>query len=274
VLVALLAAVASAVFYGVAAALQSRGARAAPQAATIDPRLLVNVLRRAPFLIGIVLDIFGFAGQFYALRLLPVFMVQAAQAASLAVTAVASIPVLGASLGKRQWVGVVTVCAGLALLASSAGTQSATGVGLGVRVSLLAAAAALAGIGYAAGRLPAARRSAALGAIAGLGFGVAALAARSLSSLTPAHLLADPATYALVVGGLVGFLFFTTGLQRGSVTAVTAAVVVGETAVPALIAVLILGDHTRPGFVPLALVGFAAAIAGALVLAGSGPLPS
>jgi drug/metabolite transporter (DMT)-like permease len=268
--VALLAALASAVFYGVAAALESRGAKAAPQSAAGDPRLLVNALRQAPFLIGIGLVVLGSVSQLVALRSLPVFVVQGAQAASLAVTAVVAIPVLGVRLTKRQWAAVVTVCAGLALLVSSAGTQNVTRVGIGFRVALIVAAVGLAGAGFAAGRLPPARRAAALGAVAGLGFGVVALAARSLTALTPAHLLRDPATYALALAGLVGFLFFTTGLQAGAVTAVTAAVVVGETAAPALIGVLALGDRTRPGFIPLALLGFSAAIAGALLLAGLG----
>lgn len=267
---ALLAALASAVFYGVAAVLQSRGARATAQSSTVDPRLLVRVLGQAPFLIGIGLDVLGFTGQFFALRVLPVFVVQAAQAASLAVTAVVAVPVLRVRLGKRQSAAVLTVCAGLALLALSAGTESATRVGTGFRLGLLVAAAALGGLGYAANRLRPSRRSAALGMVAGLGFGVVALAARSLTTLTPAQLFRDPATYALALGGLVAFLFFTIGLQRGSVTAVTAAVVVGETAVPALLGVLMLGDRTRPGFAPLATLGFVTAVAGALVLARFG----
>jgi hypothetical protein len=49
-------------------------------------------------------------------------------------------------------------------------------------------------------------------------------------------------------------------------------VVVGETAVPALIGVLALGDRTRPGLWPLALLGFLLAVAGALALAQYGEL--
>jgi drug/metabolite transporter (DMT)-like permease len=264
----LLAALAAAVCYGVAAVLQSLGARVSPSSAATEPHRLTVVVRQLPFLAGLALDGLGFIGQFVALRKEPVFVVQAAQAASLAVTAVVAIPVLGLRLSKRHWIGVVMVCAGLLLLALSAGDENATRVGILVRACLLVAAVALAGLGFAADRLPPARRAPALGMVAGLGFGVVALAARSLGGLTPGDLVRDPATYALIIGGLAAFLFFTMGLQRGSVTAVTAAVVVGETALPALIGVLVLGDHTRPGLVPLAVFGFLAAVAGALVLAG------
>jgi len=61
-------------------------------------------------------------------------------------------------------------------------------------------------------------------------------------------------------------LFFATGLQRGAVTVTTAAVVVGETIVPAAVGVVALGDQIRPGFVPVAVAGFVVALTGALLL--------
>ncbi|GAA3290637.1 hypothetical protein Dvina_19225 [Dactylosporangium vinaceum] len=273
--VALLAAFASAVLYGVGAALESRGAKVAPQTSAASPYALMHALRQVPFLVGVGLSGLGFAGQFFALRSLPVFVVQAIQAGNLAVTAVAAIPVLRVRLGKRQWTAVATVCIGLAVLASSAATENAARVGLGFRAALLVAAAALTAAGLAAGRLPPRWRAAALGTVAGLGFGIVALAARSLASLTIIGLLLDPAAYALVLGGLVAFGFYTSGLQTGSVTVVTAAVVVSETAVPALIGVLLLGDRTRPGYIPVAVIGFLTAVAGALFLARLGdPRPT
>jgi uncharacterized membrane protein YdcZ (DUF606 family) len=65
-------------------------------------------------------------------------------------------------------------------------------------------------------------------------------------------------------------LFFTTALQRGSVTTTTAAVVVAETLMPALIGVFLLGDGTRQGFTWVAVAGFVLAVAGALALARFG----
>jgi uncharacterized membrane protein YdcZ (DUF606 family) len=95
---------------------------------------------------------------------------------------------------------------------------------------------------------------------------VVALAARALTAFSPARLVADTAAYALVGGGLVAFLFFATGLQRGAVTVTTAAVVVGETIVPATVGVVALGDQIRPGFALVAVAGFVVALAGALLL--------
>jgi hypothetical protein len=47
-------------------------------------------------------------------------------------------------------------------------------------------------------------------------------------------------------------------------------VVVGETAIPAVVGILVLGDHTRPGFAPVAVLGFLLAVAGALALSRFG----
>ena len=59
--------------------------------------------------------------------------------------------------------------------------------------------------------------------------------------------LTDPAFYAGLAAAITGFLFFTTALQRGSVTLATAMLVVGETGMPALLGVTLFHDHTRPG---------------------------
>jgi drug/metabolite transporter (DMT)-like permease len=254
-LLGLFAALASAVCYGVATVLQAVAARAAPRTDGVDPRLLLRLLQRAPFLAGILLDALGFAFQILALRRIPVFLAQTALAANLAVTALVGVPVLGVRMSRRDWAAVVSVCLGLAALAVSAGPEGHVALPGGARFALLGLVLLLAGAGFAAGRLSDPGRSAVLGAVAGLGFGVVALAARALTGLRPADLIRDPASYALVGGGLVAFLFFATGLQSGAVTVTIAAV-----------GVVALGDQIRPGFAPVAAAGFVVALAGALSL--------
>jgi drug/metabolite transporter (DMT)-like permease len=270
VLLGLIAALASAVCYGAASVLQARGAARTERSDSIDPTLLVRVLRQGSFVAGIGLDMVGFAAQFVALRRLPLYVVQAALAGNLAVTALLAIPVLGARLGRTQWLAVASVCVGLLLLSVAAGKESDEQISLGFRVGLLVVALVLAAAGFLAGRLPDRLRGAGLGIVAGLSFGVLALAVRGMTDLALGSLLHNPATYALAVAGVAGFLFFASGLQQAAVTTVTAAVVIGETAVPALIGVLFLGDRTRPGLAPLAALGFLLAVAGALLLASFG----
>jgi drug/metabolite transporter (DMT)-like permease len=266
----LIAAFASAVRYGVASVLQAVAARRSAHGGQVDPRVLIRVLAQVPFLIGIGLDLLGFACQFYALRSLPLYLVQAAAAANLAVTAVVAIPVLGLRLSVLQWSAVGSVCVGLALLGISAGRESTATVRLSWRIGLLVIAILLGLVGVAATRASERLRGPLLGLTAGLGFAVLALAIRCLPDLHPTALLTNPATYAAAVAGGVAFLCFAAGLQQAEVTTVTSAVVVTETAIPALIGVWLLGDSTRPGLAPVAVAGFVLAVAGAVMLAGFG----
>jgi len=267
----LLGALGAAVFFGVATVMEAIAARAADTgAAGLDPRLLVRLLGQWRFLAGIGLDLLGFAAELAALRSLPLFVVQAAVASSLAVTAVAASLLVGAELNRNEWLAVVGVSAGLVLLGLSAGEESAAGTGTPFRLGLLAAVAVLAAVGVAAGRMPVGIRTPLLGLLAGFCFGIVALSARVLTSLAPLDLVRDPALYSLAAAGMIGFLFFASALSRGDVTVATAGMVLGETVLPALIGLAALGDRTRPGFGAVAAVGFTVAVAGALALARFG----
>jgi drug/metabolite transporter (DMT)-like permease len=266
----LLAALVSAVCYGVATVLQATAARTTAAARWG----LLRMLGRTAFLAGILLDVAGFVAQFVALRIAPVFLVQATQAGNLAVTALVAVPVLKIRLTSGEWIAVAGVCAGLAGLGLAAVPEGAAHTGPAFHLALLVAAVVLAGAGALAGRRRGTVGSAVLGVVAGLQFGVQALAVRTLSSLFPTQLVRDPAAYALALGGIAGFLCFAAGLQRGRVTVVTAGMVIGETLTPAAVGILVLGDHTRAGFAPLALAGFVATLIGAAALARFGDVES
>jgi drug/metabolite transporter (DMT)-like permease len=270
----LLCALLSAVAYGVASVMQAVAAKASPDSgAGVDPRLLLRVLRQWKFVLGLGLDVLGFVAQIAALHVLPLFVVQAAQAASLAVTAVAA-RVFGVRLGAREWTAVGVVCAGLALLGGSAESEGSTQVGLGFRLVLAGAVVVLGLAGVAAGRASRRVRTPALGLVAGLCFGVVAISGRVMPSLAPLDLLTDPALYIVAVAGGLAMLFYATALQRGSVTTSTAMMVLGETVLPSLIGIVLLGDRTRPGFVLVAVAGFVLAVTAALALARFGePAP-
>lgn len=266
----LLGALAASVCFGVATVLEAMAARAVPVAAGVDPRLLLRLGRQWPFLVGILLDLVGFVAELAALRSLPLFVVQAVIAANLAVTAVLSARVLKIRLTTVEWVAVAAVCAGLALLGLASGRESPAHVGAGWKLALVGGVIVLLPVGMAAGRLRGRARAVVLGLVAGLGFAIVAISARVLTSLAPLDLLRNPAAYGLAGGGTAAMLFYATALQRGSVTTTTAAVVVAETVIPAAVGVWLLGDQTRPGYIPAAIAGFVLAVAGALTLARFG----
>jgi drug/metabolite transporter (DMT)-like permease len=271
----MLCAVFAATCYGVASAMQAVAARSTrDDRPGVDPRLLFRLLRQWRYLLSLVLDVVGLVAQVTALRSLPLFLVQAAMAASIVVTALLAIRWFGMRLSTPEWVSVVVVCAGLAMLGAAARSEGAGHGSHRFHYALLIAALVLGVLGIAFGRLSDPARTAALGLAAGLGFGAMGTAIRVLPSLSLGDLLTDPATYAAAVAGVLAGWFYASALQRGGVVAATAMMLIGETVPPAVIGVVLLGDHTRHGWAPVAVAGFAIALAGALVLARFGEIPA
>lgn len=277
--VSLAAAMVAALCYGLAAVMQAIAVRAASRrpalaaagaASGVDPGLLIRMLRQWPFVASLGIDLFGFICQLVALRRLPLFEVQVIIAANLAVTAVFASWLMHTVLTSREWMAVIAVVVGVALLGSSAGGEGAAAVGVNFHLALIAALAAIALGGVAAGRLPSSIRTPVLGAIAGLGYGVLAVCARILPGFTPHQLIRSPAAYTLAAAGIISFMLYAAALESGSVTVATASVILVETIPPAIVGVLLLGDTTRPGMTGLAVAGFFLALGSAIALARFG----
>jgi len=277
-LIGLLLALGCSVCYGTATVLQAAATRsvdAGNSDSGVDAALLLRALRQWRYLLGVALDGLGFLLQIAALRLVPIYVVAAAIAASLAVTAIVAAWVLDTRLSALEWGAVAVVCASLAMLGVAAGPEG-TGHGpAGLAWALLVIAAVVFVAGAAAGRLSDRSRALVLGFGAGAGFGVDEIAVRLIDSIDirEAAFWANPAVYALVAGGAAGFLLLTSALSRGSVTTAVAGMVVGETVGPALVGVAWLGDRTRPGLGWMVEAGFVVAVIAALALSRFGEAP-
>ena len=259
--------------YGVATVFQAMGARRVAGSAGVDPRLLMRVLGSLPFLLGTAMDGFGLIFDLYALRQLPLFEVQGIVNTNLAVTAVFAGVLLNIHLTRNDKLAVAAVVVGLILLGLAAGPEGGGTFSGAGRWALLGVSLLLAVTALVLGNVYKSAHPALLGTVAGFLFGVFGIAVRILPSLQPARLVTDPAAYAAVIASITGFLFFATALQRGSVNATAAALVVGETAVPAMIGLTLLGDSARPGYGVVGVFGFLLAVGGALSLARFAEIP-
>lgn len=277
-LIGLLLALGTSVCYGTATVLQAEATRSvdAGSDSGVDAVLLLRALRQWRYLAGIGLDGLGFLLQVAALRLVPIYVVAAALAASLAVTAIVSAWLLSVRLAGVEWVAVGVVCASLAMLGLAAGPEGSQRGPAGLGWALLVVVAVLFIAGAAAGRLGDRSRALVLGLGAGGGFGVVEVAVRLIDPIDPtkAVFYTNPAVYAVIAGGAAGFLMLTSALSRGSVTTAVAGMVVGETVGPALVGVAWLGDRTRPGLSWMVVAGFVVAVAATLALSRFGEAPS
>jgi hypothetical protein len=277
VLIGFLLALGCSVCYGTASVLQAVATRSVEPAGNsgVDAVLLMRAVRQWRYLAGIGLDGLGFLLQVMALRLVPIYVVAAALAASIAVTGIVSAWVLSARLSSAEWTAVGVVCVSLGVLACAAGPGHFRRAPAGLGWALIGVVAAIFVAGAAAGRLRDRGRSLALGLGAGSGFGVVEVGVRLMDVFDPtkAAFYTHPALYAAAGGGAAGFLLLTSALQRGSVTTTVAAMVVGETIAPALVGVVWLGDRARDGLGWLVILGFAVAVSATLVLARFGEAP-
>jgi drug/metabolite transporter (DMT)-like permease len=278
-LTGLLLALGCSVCYGTATVLQAAATRSVDAGTSdsgVDAALLFRALQQWRYLAGIALDGIGFLLQVAALRLVPIYVVAAAIAASLAVTAIVASRLLSIRLSTMEWAAVIVVCASLAMLGLAAGPEGSQRGPAGLGWALLVVVAMLLIAGAAAGRLSDRSRALVLGLGAGGGFGVVEVAVRLIDPIDPtkAAFYANPAVYAVIVGGAAGFLLLTSALSRGSVTTAVAGMVVGETVGPALVGVAWLGDQTRPGMSWMVITGFVVAVAAALALSRFGEVPA
>lgn len=277
VLIGLVLALGCSVCYGTASVLEAAAARsvAAGNGSGVDAVLLLRAVRQWRYLAGFGLDGLGFLLQVAALRLVPIYVVAAALAGSLAVTAIVAAWVLSARLSSAEWTAVGVVCVGFVMLGLAAGPEGSRPGPAGLPWALLGVVAAVFVVGAAGGQLGGRPRALVLGLGAGTGFGVVEVGVRLIDPIDPSRgaFYTNPALYAVTAGGAVGFLLLTSALHRGSVTTAVAGMVVGETIAPAFVGVVWLGDRTRDGLGWMVSAGFAVAVAGTLALARFGEAP-
>jgi hypothetical protein len=277
------AALLACVGYGAASVLQAYGARGSTTAASGRGQVVAVTATGGPtlrstivaaltpaFIAGMALDVIGFAGSIVSARLIPLFLSQTIISANLVVTAVLGVAVLGVRLHGRDWLAIGSVVVSLCVLGLTAGHRGAGTSLPGVHWGLLSTSVVILAGGVGLIRSLGARAAVAAGLIAGVLYGAMAVAVRVLDGIDPLRLdivLADPASWTIAIAGLGGFYLFTVALQLGSVNGAAAALVVGETVVPGIVGVVLLGDTAQRGLGWLVAVAFVGAVAAAVTVA-------
>ncbi|WP_299575354.1 hypothetical protein [uncultured Williamsia sp.] len=279
-LVGIVLAVLAAIGYGLSSVMQALGARQATAASdgtgmTTESgsptlRSTLAAAMTGVFVLGAIMDVLGFAAGAGAARMLPLFLSQTIVAGNLIITAVLGATFLGIRLHPRDWAAMVTVLVALCMLGTASHAHGATHADLPFKLGLLVATIAIITISLLVVRRLGHTGSVVAGMSAGLLFGAIAIAVRVLDGVAPfsiTALLSDPAAWTIAVAGAFGFYLHTVALQLGAVNGSTAAMVVGETAVPGIVGVWLLGDSTVPGLGWLGALGFLLAVIGAVLVA-------
>ncbi|WP_436532679.1 hypothetical protein [Actinoplanes sp. HUAS TT8] len=262
----LLIAVLAALGYALGSLLQSAAVSRRVHAAT--------TARIVRLLAGLALDAAAWLLSLVALRHLPVYVVQAVLAGSLAFTVVLARIWQHARLRARDLVAIGAVIPALAVIAYAGREQGAPLVDRLTTISLtvFGTVAVLAvGIALVAAHGRSDRGPSVLALVGGLSFSATALAGRAVRIDTPVwHTVLHPLPWVVVVTGVAGTVSYTAALQRGPVGPATAQLWAVEVVVPAVVAVPLLGDTVRPGWLPAAAFAVIVVVAATTVLALAG----
>ncbi|HEY0816625.1 MAG TPA: hypothetical protein VGE11_25375 [Pseudonocardia sp.] len=226
------------------------------------------VVLQPRYLGGIGIDFFAWLCQVVALRVLPVFAVQAVIGLSIAVTAVAGARIKNTVLDGPTRVAVGVCVAGLVLVAASAGEGHPPVTSTLVNYVLIGTLLVL---GVLVLVLRQYRWAWPLALLAGMGFGGTALAVRAAhieigDGFSIVALLAQPAMYLLAGYWVVGMYSYSAALSRGEVGTVTAVFIVTEVVLPGVIGILLLGDPIRAGWTWVFVIGLVVSVIGVVVL--------
>lgn len=266
-ILAYLAALGSALCYGLGSVLQSLGAKRHEAGDRLDLRVLARVATEIPYLSGLGLDGAGWVLSLVALVRLPLFVVQAVVAGAIGFVVLFSALLEHLRPTRRQVGFLVVLGLGLLGLAVSGAPEAAHRTEASFAWAMWVAVIVIAVAGTLVPRhVRPARASAVLGALAGLAFGGTALCARSIAGDFGFGMVRDPLTWALAVFGVLGLAFYAAALQRGSVTIASAWMFTAETVIPAIIGLVVLGDRARPGLEGVAIVSFVVAVGAAVGL--------
>jgi drug/metabolite transporter (DMT)-like permease len=274
----LVAAIAGAVCYGAAPAVQAVAARREAAGRGVGARLTLRLARRPIWLAGLLMDLIGFALEAYAFSSAPATFVAPVMACDMIVFVVVGSWLFRERLSGFGLGGIAVISTGVALLAIAfAGNEELGGTATNRELfGFLVGAVVVGGVAVAAGGRATAAGKAALaagifGAASGMGYGLATMATRQIGRVfdpaDPWHLLATPTPYVLAGCSLLAITLMQRALQTNPlltfpvVSAVAAMLPVGLSAA-------VLDDQVPGGIRRLGFVAALALIAGGVALLG------
>ena len=264
-MVMIVTALAAAVLYGAGAAVEQRQAAAAPQSSAGRPRLLLLLARQPLWLLGLAVQIGGFAAHAVALRSGSLATVQMVVSGEFVVAVLIVRIWSGRPLGRGSWAAALTVVASvvafLALTSPGHGHLPAQ-PGHGAAMALAAAAtggtalaAAVVGL-RAAGR----RRAVLLAVAAGLADCCSAVVTMAFSHAAghgAAALATSWSVYAVAVCGAGTVLLTQTAYQTGR-PILTLPIIAAVTPIASVaVGIGLLGETPRIGVAGTVAAGFA-----------------
>ncbi len=266
----------AALFFAFGTVLQQKGAMQEPSSEALRAGFLLRLLHKPVWLVGVLCDGLGYAGQAAALGVGKLIVVQPLLVASVVFALPLGVRLTGQRIGRREVAGALSVTLGLAVFTLVAdprgGKADATDRAWVIGAVVIGAAAALltlAGLGRSAPM-----KAALLGTAAGTIFGLVAALTKATVDRFDDGLVAVVANwhvYGLIATSLAGFALVQASLQTGALAPSIATTMVFETLVGVAVGILMLDEtlHEQAWGVTVCFLALAVVLAGLAVLAQS-----
>jgi drug/metabolite transporter (DMT)-like permease len=276
--IAVAAALGSALSYAAASVMQQRAAQEEPAGQGLSPRLLLRLVRQPLWLAGLAADGLAYMLQFVALGHGSIALVQLLLVSGLLFALPLGALVAGCPIRRSDLLAGGLVVVGLATFLTVAEPASgraeapaATWVAIGA-----GGAIAIVGLLLLAGRRPGVRRATALGAAAGVANALVAVFSKASAHILEhgvLHAVMSWPPYALVASGAASLLLASSAFEAGSLAASLPMLTIVDPIAATIIGALFFGESlTVRGLAPVAEVASLAAMVAGVFMLGRSPL--
>ena len=275
-LFSMLVALGAAMSFALAAVFQQEAARSADPGASLSPRLLLILLHRPKWLLGVGLLLCGYGLQALALSAGPVAVVQPIVATELAFAIPIGIWRRRRRAGRREWAGIVAVLAGVSVLLWVASPVKGTSQPspLDWILCLVPVGVAIAAAVAVSVRVSGPIRAVLLGAAAALAFALLAVLTKAVThdlAVNVGSTFTNWEIYFLIGLGITALVISQSAYQAGPLALSMPAISIIEPTVAVLIGDTAFHEqaHLSGGALAVELLAAAVAAAGLLALATS-----
>ncbi|MEV4553384.1 DMT family transporter [Nonomuraea wenchangensis] len=272
---AALLAVLAALCNAVSSVLQRRATLTVPQDPKARMGLILALVRKPVWLLGILALIGGFLFQASALSRGAVALVQPVMVVELPFTMIILSLAFGAVLDRHIWLAIAALSGGLAIFLMAASPQvgrwlpDAIGWIVATLVTVVVVAALVTVGVLAKGPL----RPAAMGVAAGIGFAFTATLMKRVTAIAQEDLGALPLTwqvYAMVLAGLCSLVLLQHALHSGPLVVAQPALTISDPIAGILYGALLFGEPIRSGsWIVFEAIGIGSLAYGVIQLARS-----
>ncbi|MFI6099337.1 hypothetical protein ACIA8G_27600 [Lentzea sp. NPDC051213] len=253
----------STTLYGLGIVAQTIAAQRADTRPGAGLGLLARLAKDRLYLLGFAGQVGGFGFAFLARASLPLYLVQAGSSCAVGLATAFGLLVLKWRVRPLEIAVLVTMAAGLVLLAAASESSVAHDIptvpGL-VLLGLPLLAVVL------ASRAVGGRNAVLVSVLAGTAFAVVAIISRSVADEAVFDMLLHPLTWLMIVAAFVGQSCLAVALQRGTATSSVASMDATTVVLTSVVGVALLGDRITPGWEWAVGAGMALVVAGVLAL--------